>query len=135
MPRGLDPVLHLKLGPGGLSDTEWVAQLLTLRHAGGVPALRTTQTRPALVAARDAGLLAAADEAALSTSWLLATRIRNAVMLVTGRAGDVVPTSQPDLAAVARLLGYPPDESQQLVQDWRRAARRARAVMERVFYG
>ncbi|HXS62079.1 MAG TPA: bifunctional [glutamine synthetase] adenylyltransferase/[glutamine synthetase]-adenylyl-L-tyrosine phosphorylase [Streptosporangiaceae bacterium] len=135
MPRGLDPVLHLKLGPGGLSDTEWVAQLLTLRHAGGVPALRTTQTRQALAAARDAGLLAVADEAALSASWTLATRIRNAVMLVTGRAGDVVPTSQPDLAATARLLGYPPDESRQLVQDWRRAARRARAVMERVFYG
>jgi glutamate-ammonia-ligase adenylyltransferase len=135
MPRGLDPVLHLKLGPGGLSDTEWVAQLLTLRHAGGVPALRTTRTRQALAAARDAGLLAAADEAALSASWMLATRIRNAVMLVTGRAGEVVPTSQPDLATTARLLGYPPEESQQLVQDWRRAARRARAVMERVFYG
>jgi glutamate-ammonia-ligase adenylyltransferase len=135
MPRGLDPALHLKLGPGGLSDTEWVAQLLILRHAGGLPALRTTQTRLALAAAREAGLLAAADEAALRTSWLLATRIRNAVMLVTGRAGDVVPTSQPDLAATARLLGYPPDESQQLIQDWRRAARRARAVMERVFYG
>jgi glutamate-ammonia-ligase adenylyltransferase len=135
MPRGLDPALHLKLGPGGLSDTEWVAQLLILRHAGGLPALRTTQTRLALAAAREAGLLAAADEAALSNSWLLATRIRNAVMLVTGRAGDVVPTSQPDLAATARLLGYPPDESQQLIQDWRRAARRARAVMERVFYG
>ncbi len=135
MPRGLDPVLHLKLGPGGLSDTEWVAQLLTLRYAGVVPALRTTRTRPALAAARDAGLLAAADEAALAASWLLATRIRNASLLVTGRAGDVVPTSQPDLAATARLLGYPPDESQQLVEDWRRAARRARAVMERVFYG
>lgn len=135
MPRGLDPALHLKLGPGGLSDTEWVAQLLILRHAGRLPALRTTQTRRALAVARDAGLLAAADEAALAASWLLATRIRNAVMLVTGRAGDVVPTSQPDLAATARLLGYPPDESQQLLQDWRRASRRARAVMERVFYG
>ena len=133
--RGLDPMLHLKLGPGGLSDTEWVAQLLTLRYAGRVPALRTTRTRPALAAARDAGLIAEADEAALSSSWLLATRIRNAVMLVTGRAADVLPTSQPDLAPVARLLGYPPDESQELVQDWRRAARRARAVMERVFYG
>src|SRR5215472_2545257 len=106
MPRGLDPVLHLKLGPGGLSDTEWVAQLLTLRYAGEVPALRTTRTMQALAAARDAGLLAAADEAALAASWLLATRIRNATLLVTGRAGDVLPTSQPDLAGVARLLGY-----------------------------
>ncbi len=135
MPRGVDPVLHVKLGPGGLSDAEWVAQLLQLRHAGAVPALRTTRTLAALAAARDEALLASADEAALSAAWLLATRIRNAVMLVTGRAADVLPTGQPELAAIARLLGYPPDGAQDLVQDWRRAARRARAVMERVFYG
>ena len=47
-------------------------------------------------------------------------------MLVRGRAGDTVPTSQPELGAVARLLGYAPDASQDLVQDYRRAARRAR---------
>jgi len=58
-----------------------------------------------------------------------------AIMLATGRASDVLPASQPDLAATAALLGYQAGESQQLVQDWRRASRRARAVMERVFYG
>jgi [glutamine synthetase] adenylyltransferase / [glutamine synthetase]-adenylyl-L-tyrosine phosphorylase len=135
MPRGVEPALHVKLGPGGLSDAEWVAQLLQLRHGDAVPALRTTRTLAALAAARDEGLLAPDDAAALTTSWLLATRIRNAVMLVTGRASDVLPAGQPELAGTARLLGYPPDGSQDLVQDWRRAARRARAVMERVFYG
>ena len=135
MPRGVDPALHVKLGPGGLSDAEWVAQLLQLRHAGAVPALRTTQTLAALAAAQQAGLLAAGDAAALSASWLLATRIRNAVTLATGRASDVVPTGQPELAGTARLLGYAPDASGDLEQDWRRAARRARTVMERVFYG
>jgi len=135
MPRGVEPALHVKLGPGGLSDAEWVAQLLQLRHGDAVPALRTTRTLAALAAARDEGLLAPDDAAALTTSWLLATRIRNAVMLVTGRASDVLPAGQPELAGTARLLSYPPDGSQDLVQDWRRAARRARAVMERVFYG
>jgi glutamate-ammonia-ligase adenylyltransferase len=135
MPRGVEPALHVKLGPGGLTDTEWVAQLLQLRHGEAKPALRTTQTMAALSAARDAGLLAADDAAALSDSWQLGARIRNAVTLVRGRGGDVVPTGQPELAAVAGLLGYPPDRSQDLVQDWRRAARRARAAMERTFYG
>jgi [glutamine synthetase] adenylyltransferase / [glutamine synthetase]-adenylyl-L-tyrosine phosphorylase len=36
---------------------------------------------------------------------------------------------------VARILGYPPDGAQDLDQDWRRSARLARAVMERLFYG
>jgi len=135
MPRGVDPALHVKLGPGGLTDAEWVAQLLQLRHAGPVPGLRTTRTLAALSAAQKAGLIAAGDAAALTASWLLATRIRNAVMLATGRPSDVLPTGRPELAGAGRLLGYPPDGSQDLVQDWRRAARRARTVMERVFYG
>jgi [glutamine synthetase] adenylyltransferase / [glutamine synthetase]-adenylyl-L-tyrosine phosphorylase len=135
MPRGVDPALHLKLGPGGLTDVEWVAQLLQLRHARAMPGLRTTRTIAALHAARDEGLIDAADADALTTAWLVATRIRNAVVLVRGRAGDTVPTSQPELGAVARVLGYAPEASQELIQDHRRAARRARTVMERVFYG
>jgi [glutamine synthetase] adenylyltransferase / [glutamine synthetase]-adenylyl-L-tyrosine phosphorylase len=135
MPRGVDPALHLKLGPGGLADVEWVAQLLQLRHASAIPTLRTTRTLAALQAARDEGLIASQDAEPLAAAWRLAARIRNAVMLVRGRPGDSVPTAQPELGAVARLLGYAPDASQDLVQDYRRAARRARTVMERVFYG
>jgi [glutamine synthetase] adenylyltransferase / [glutamine synthetase]-adenylyl-L-tyrosine phosphorylase len=135
MPRGVDPALHVKLGPGGLTDVEWVAQLLQLRHAHAVPALRTTRTLAALLAAAGEGLLTAADAETLAAAWRLAARIRDAVMLVRGRPSDVVPTAQPELGAVARLLGYPPDTAHDLVQDYRRAARRARAVMERLFYG
>jgi glutamate-ammonia-ligase adenylyltransferase len=135
MPRGIDPALHVKLGPGGLADVEWVAQLLQLRYAHAVPALRTTRTVAALLAARDENLITTADAETLAAAWRLAARIRNAAMLVRGRPSDVVPTAQPELGAVARLLGYAPDAAQDLVQDYRKAARRARAVMERVFYG
>ena len=135
MPRGQDRALHLKLGPGGLSDVEWVVQLLQLTHAHDVPGLRTTQTLAALAAAERAGLIGAANAAALAASWRLATRIRNAVVLLRGRASDVLPAKQAELAAVARILGYPPDASQDLVEDYRRTARRARSVMERLFYG
>jgi glutamate-ammonia-ligase adenylyltransferase len=135
MPRGIEPALHLKLGPGGLADVEWVAQLFQLRHGNALPELRTTRTLAALEAAREAGLIESADMQTLTSAWLLAARIRDAVMLVRGRASDTVPTSRAELAVVARLLGYPPDGAQDLEQDWRRAARKARAVMERLFYG
>jgi glutamate-ammonia-ligase adenylyltransferase len=135
MPRGVEPALHLKLGPGGLADVEWVAQLLQLRHAAAVPALRTTRTLAALDAAVGAGLVDPADAHTLATAWLLASRIRDAVMLVRGRASDSLPSSPAEQAVVARILGYPPDGAQDLVQDWRRAGRQARAVMERLFYG
>ena len=135
IPRGTDPALHLKLGPGGLADVEWVVQLIQLRHADAVPGLRCTSTLAALAAALEAGLIEPADATALRSAWLLAARIRDAVMLVRGRASDTLPARQAELAAVARLLGYPPDAAQDLAQDYRRGARRARAVMERLFYG
>jgi glutamate-ammonia-ligase adenylyltransferase len=135
MPHGIEPALHLKLGPGGLSDVEWVVQLLQLRHGFAVPELRTTRTLAALAAAETAGLVPPAEARVLSSAWQLATRIRNAVMLVRGRGGDTVPTRPGEQLGVARLLGYAPEESPQLEEDYRRAARRARTVMERLFYG
>jgi glutamate-ammonia-ligase adenylyltransferase len=135
MPRGVDPVLHLKLGPGGLSDVEWVVQLLQLRHACEVPGLRTTRTMAGLAAAQGAGLVGEEDATALAAAWQLAARIRDAVVLVRGRASDLMPARLAEVAAVASVLGYPPGAAQDLEQDYRRAARRARAVMERLFYG
>jgi [glutamine synthetase] adenylyltransferase / [glutamine synthetase]-adenylyl-L-tyrosine phosphorylase len=136
IPRGADRALHVKLGPGGLSDVEWTIQLLQLQHAHAVPALRTTRTGEAMAAAVRDGLLPAGDAAELMTAWQLATRIRNAIVLVRGRSADTLPTRQGELTAVARLLGYPPGgAAQALEQDYRRAARRARTVMEPMFYG
>jgi glutamate-ammonia-ligase adenylyltransferase len=136
IPRGADRALHVKLGPGGLSDVEWTVQLLQLQHAHAQPALRTTRTGAAMAAAVEGGLLPAEAAAELTAAWQLAARIRNAIVLVGGRPGDTLPTRHTELTAVARLLGYPPgDATQALEQDYRRAARRARAVMEPLFYG
>ena len=134
LPRGVDRHLHTKLGPGGLSDVEWVAQLLQLRHAHEMPGLRTTRTLAALDAAVEAGLLASGDAAMLADAWRLATRIRNAIMLVRGRASDLLPTDhRRERSAVALVLGYP--AAGDLLEDYRRHARHARGVVERVFYG
>ncbi len=134
LPRGADPTLHTKLGRGGLSDVEWVIQLIQLRHAHGYPALRTPRTMRALQAAQRCGLIDPADGQVLTDAWRMATRIRNVVMLVRGRSTDMVPTDVRELASVGRLLGYAPGESGQLVEDYRRTTRRARAVVERLFY-
>ncbi|MGW2487583.1 bifunctional [glutamine synthetase] adenylyltransferase/[glutamine synthetase]-adenylyl-L-tyrosine phosphorylase [Streptomyces sp. NPDC001606] len=134
LPRGADPKLHTKLGPGGLSDVEWTVQLLQLRHAHEVPGLRTTRTRPALAAAQAAGLLDADDAAVLDEAWVLATRVRNAVMLVRGRAGDTFPTEPRELAAVGRYLGYGAGHAGDMLDAYRRTTRRARTVVQELFY-
>ena len=111
-------------------------QLLQLRHAGDIPELRTTSTLEGLHEASQAGLLTASDAAELAASWTMATRARNAVMLVRGKPGDQLPRSGRELAAVAVAMGYPADgDPGVFLDDYRRATRRARTVVERVFYG
>ncbi|MFI6597027.1 bifunctional [glutamine synthetase] adenylyltransferase/[glutamine synthetase]-adenylyl-L-tyrosine phosphorylase [Nonomuraea sp. NPDC050536] len=135
LPRGADPALHTKLGPGGLSDVEWVAQLLQLRHAHDRPTLRTPRTLQALRAAVAERLLDPADEAILAEAWSFASRIRDAIMLVKGRPGDSVPADARERLRLAQTLGYPPDGSEDFLDDYRRVTRRARQVVERAFYG
>ncbi|KPI03812.1 UTP-GlnB uridylyltransferase, GlnD / adenyl transferase, GlnE [Actinobacteria bacterium OK074] len=134
LPRGADSTLHTKLGRGGLSDVEWTVQLLQLRHGWTEPGLRTTRTRQALAAACAANLITAEDATTLDEAWVLATRVRNAVMLVRGRAGDTFPSETRELAAVGRYLGYGPGQSGTMLDDYRRTTRRARSVVERLFY-
>lgn len=135
LPRGADPRRHLKLGPGGLSDVEWTVQFLQLEHAHAHPALRVTGTMPALAALEADGIVDAAEAGALRTAWEMASRLRNRIMLVRGKASDSIPTDPRELAAVAQLSGRGPGEGSHLVAEWTRVARLARGVMEERFWG
>jgi glutamate-ammonia-ligase adenylyltransferase len=52
-----------------------------------------------------------------------------------GAPADVLPHDRQALAGVARVAGYPAGSGGVLEEDYLRTARRARAVVERVFYG
>ena len=136
LPRGADPTTHTKLGRGGLSDVEWTVQLLQLQHAAEVPQLRVQPTVEGLSAIGDAHVLDAEQTEALRSAWELATRARNAIFLVRGRPSDQLPRPGLELAGVARACGYGPDtDPGQFLDDYRRTTRRARAVVDDVFYG
>ncbi|WP_193609841.1 bifunctional [glutamine synthetase] adenylyltransferase/[glutamine synthetase]-adenylyl-L-tyrosine phosphorylase [Nocardioides lijunqiniae] len=135
LPRGADPQLHLKLGRGGLADIEWTVQLLQMQHAGRVPGLRTPQTLGALAGAAEAGLISEDDAEVLALGWRTVSRVRNAVTLVRGQAADELPRDARQRAAVASVLGYPPGATDEMVNDYLRRMRRARGVVERVFWG
>ena len=109
LPRGADPATHTKLGRGGLADVEWTVQLLQLRHAAArCPSCARPAPSTALDAAASHGLVDPADAETLTAAWHLATRVRNAIVLVRGGADDSLPQDQRELAGVARLVGYPP---------------------------
>jgi glutamate-ammonia-ligase adenylyltransferase len=135
LPRGANPALHTKLGPGGLADVEWTVQLLQMQHGAAQPSLQTTSTLDALAAAAEARLIDSDDAQTLRAAWLLATAVRDAIMLVKGRPSDSLPRDSAELRLVAGVLGYQPGQAGDLVEDYRRVSRRARSVVEEVFYG
>ena len=138
LPRGADRATHTKLGRGALADVEWTVQLLTMMHAHKHEGLHTTSTLDALdflAELDDPAVLPAKQAEILRTAWLMATRARSALVLVSGKRTDQLPAPGPQLAQVAGSAGYDPDQQQQFLEDYLRITRRAHQVIEEVFWG
>ena len=72
----------------------------------------------------------------LEEAWLLASRIRAATVLWSGKPGDVLPTNARDLAAIARLSGADGNAGPAAFEErYLRVTRQARSVFETRFYG
>lgn len=127
VPAGEDPKFHLKLGPGSLSDVEWTAQLLQLQH--GVEAEGTLSALQALAAA---GVVSASEESILVESYTFCDRTRNHLNLIREYPSDSLPSAGPQLSVLARSLGY---TAGGLRNEYARRTRRARRVVEHLFYG
>ncbi|MGH9019067.1 MAG: putative nucleotidyltransferase substrate binding domain-containing protein, partial [Acidimicrobiales bacterium] len=132
IPPREDPQFHLKLGRGSLSDIEWTVQLLQLRHG-----IDSTATVAALEALCDRQMLSTADAEILGHAYRFLEHTRNRWHLVGTLPGgtppgDALPTDAPQQSRLARSLGTSPTA---LRDDYRRVTRRARRVVERLFYG
>jgi glutamate-ammonia-ligase adenylyltransferase len=133
LPRGADPNTHTKLGRGGLADIEWTVQLLQLQQAHKVPALHNTSTLESLDAIGAAQLIAEGDVELLRQAWLTATRARNALVLVRGKATDQLPGPGRQLNAVAVAAGWDNGDGGEFLDNYLRVTRRAKAVVRKVF--
>lgn len=136
--RGVERTRHLKLGPGALADVEWCAQLIQLDHAGTHRSLRVAATCEVLDRATRLGFLSDDDAHALRAGWILASRVRAANALMTGRTsgqkGDLFPHEPWEIRTITHLLGFT-GSSQEFVETFSQVMRKARAATMRVFYG
>lgn len=135
LPRGVEPNRHLKLGPGGISDVEWLVQLIQLEHGSRHPDLRTVSTLGGLAAAVSLEYLSDESGEHLEESWRFASEIRSAGRLWSGKSSNVLPFAREDLEGIAGVLGLPSGQTTELEERWLSVARRARAVFEREFFG
>jgi glutamate-ammonia-ligase adenylyltransferase len=135
IPPGEDARFHLKLGRGTLSDVEFTVQLEQLAHGAAFPQVRVPSTRGALDALVALGIVSDEDAERLVDAYVLCERARNYRYLLTGTSGDSLPIDGDEATRLARMLGYVHRPQQSLREEYRRVTRRARDVVERVFYG
>src|SRR5690606_2476960 len=103
---GEDPDFHLKLGRGGLSDIEFVTQMLQLKHGGSEPDLRVSGTLEALRSLRDHDFISESDFEALYEGYRFLSGLRLRLHLQGGRASDSLPSEPAPLARLATASGY-----------------------------
>lgn len=127
IPANEDPQFHLKLGRGSLSDIEFTAQTLQLTHG-----IHATGTIDALRDLTVANVLTVEDAGILTDAYRFCELVRNRLMLVLSKPTDALPAMSEELTWLARSLETTPSS---LRDHYRKVTRRARRVVERVFYG
>jgi glutamate-ammonia-ligase adenylyltransferase len=129
IPPGEDPEFHLKLGRGSLSDVEFTVQLLQMRTGTRAPSTMVGLDRLAA-----AGVVGAEDADVLRAAYRFCERTRNRWWLVGSAPPtvDALPQRPGDLSHLARSLDT---SGTRLREEYRRVTRRARRVVERLFYG
>jgi glutamate-ammonia-ligase adenylyltransferase len=100
--------INAKFSPGGLVDVEYVVQGLQITHGRNAPNLRQTNTREAMTALVEAGIISTENYARLRETHVFLRRLINALRVVRGNTKDltVPPEDSEEFAFLARRLGY-----------------------------
>src|SRR5690606_26207449 len=98
---------HLKLGPGGIREVEFIVQLQQLIRGGREPSLRTTGTLPAIRALVDAGYLDPMVSGRLEQSYRLLRVAENRIQMLRDEQIHEIPEDPLLRARLAAGMGYP----------------------------
>jgi glutamate-ammonia-ligase adenylyltransferase len=122
---------NLKRGPGGTVDTEFLVQMLQLKHGGGDASIRVPGTLEAIEALKQAGYLSAGDADYFHQSYRFQRSIEARIRLMDSTGRHELPDTERDLAKLAYLLGY--SKPQALVAEAERTFAENRVRFNRIF--
>lgn len=97
---------HLKLGPGGIREIEFMVQLQQLVRGGREPALRARGLEPALAALRESSHIEAARADALLDAYRLLRHIENRLQMLREAQAHELPEHPLERLRLARGLGH-----------------------------
>lgn len=102
---------HLKYSLGGLVDVEYLVQGLQMANGRHLPALRQTNTRAAMAALAEAGLLSLDDYTRLRKAHTFLRWLIDSLRVVRGNAKDITLPSETseEFAFLARRMRYGSD--------------------------
>jgi [glutamine synthetase] adenylyltransferase / [glutamine synthetase]-adenylyl-L-tyrosine phosphorylase len=122
---------NLKRGPGGTVDTEFLVQMLQLKHGGHDASIRVPGTLDALEALKQGGYLSAGDADYFRQSYRFQRSIEARIRLMDATGRHELPESGHELAKLAYLLSY--SNPQALVAEAERTFAENRVRFKRIF--
>jgi len=112
---------HLKLGPGGIREIEFLVQALQLIRGGREPALRQRALLPALHALADAEHLPMATAERLADAYRFLRRLENRVQMLADAQIHALPDDATSRLRIARALDFDDEAGLRVVLDGHRA--------------
>ncbi len=100
-----DMAEHIKLGPGGIREIEFIAQVFQLIRGGRDPALQVRPTLQVLAHLAERRLLAADSESALAAAYIFLRRLEHRLQYVNDAQTHRLPTGEDERGQIARSLG------------------------------
>src|SRR5690606_11698290 len=125
--------VQLKLGPGGLRDIEFTAQLLQLVHGLADERLRVRGTLPALVTLTDQGYIGRAEAEEFAAAYRFLRLLEHRLQLRQLRRTRLMPRSEEGLRVLARASGLAASGTA-LRERWHGVRTRVRTLHERLFF-
>ena len=98
---------HVKYGPGGLLDVEYMVQYLQLIYGYQYPSIRTPNTLEAVEQLCHESILTLAEREALHDDYVFLRQLIDGLRIVRGNAKDLVlpPSGSDEMVFLARRLG------------------------------
>ncbi len=97
---------HIKLGPGGIREIEFIIQLMQLIRGGREPALRVRGLLPALSVCEQLGLISAKRAKRLGDAYRFLRRLENRVQMFADQQTHELPADTLQRQRIALALGH-----------------------------
>ncbi|HJN16483.1 MAG TPA: putative nucleotidyltransferase substrate binding domain-containing protein, partial [Armatimonadota bacterium] len=104
-----DGKVDVKLGPGGIGDIEFGAQLLQLAHGHETASIRADGTLSGIRALTSAGLLESTEAESIESAYLFLRRVECRLQIVHAWDESTIEPGSGGFEALARLLEYRED--------------------------